>query len=160
MGGTGKLATLMGRLDEPVHLAVVDIADRVRVVVRAAEIAIGGGVERPHAVMGERVGDADRRNAVLHRDPVRARKGAEERIERPVLLHDDHDVLDLVNPGQRLVDPGQCGGLRARHDMPLSGRHNLEHAPDGDHRNDPKASNPRTSLHAHGTLGVSVLSLR
>ena len=44
------------------------------------------------------VGIADGRHPVLHGDPVGARIGAEVGVERAVLLHDDHDVADLVDP--------------------------------------------------------------
>ena len=88
---------------EAVHLAVIDVADRVDRVVRAARVAIGRVVVRLDADVRLRVGVADGRHAVLHRDPVGAGIRAEVGVEGAVLLHDDHDVADLVDP------PGSCG---------------------------------------------------
>jgi hypothetical protein len=82
---------------EAVHLPVIDVADRVDRVVRAARVAIGGVVVRLDADVRLRVGVADGRHAVLHRDPVSAGERAEVGVEGAV-LHHDHDVADLVNP--------------------------------------------------------------
>ncbi len=53
------------------------------------------------AVPGVRVRDARHRARVAGQagDPVGAGIGAEVVIEAAVLLHDDHDVLDLVDAG-------------------------------------------------------------
>ena len=66
-------------------------------VVRAAAVAVVRIVERPHAGFAARIGNANGRNAVAHRNAVRAGKRSEVGIERAVLLHDDDDVPNLVN---------------------------------------------------------------
>ena len=43
------------------------------------------------------VGNTDCGLTVLHRITLRPRVGPEVAVERPVLLHDDHNVLDLVD---------------------------------------------------------------
>src|SRR5207245_294524 len=44
-----------------------------------------------------------------------ARKRAEVVIERPVLLHDHDDVLDLVYPDERSRRPGRAATTRGQH---------------------------------------------
>jgi hypothetical protein len=83
---------------EAVHLPVIDVTDRVDGVVRPAGVAIGRVVVRLDADVRLRVGVANGRHAVLHRDPVGAGERAEVGVEGAVLLHDDHDVADLVDP--------------------------------------------------------------
>ena len=95
---TGEEAPLPRLRLEAVHLPAVDVVDRVDRVVRAAGVAVGRVVVRLDADVRLRVGIADRRHAVLHRDPVGAGVRAEVGVERAVLLHDDHDVADLVDP--------------------------------------------------------------
>jgi hypothetical protein len=97
-GVTREEAPLACLALEAVHLAVIDVADRVDRVVRAARVAIGGVVVRLDADVRLRVGVADGRHAVLHRDPGGAGIRAEVGVEGAVLLHDDYDVADLVNP--------------------------------------------------------------
>jgi hypothetical protein len=46
---------------------------------------------------GLRIGRADGWYAIFHREAIGARIGAEVAVERAILLHDDHDMLDLVN---------------------------------------------------------------
>ena len=65
MRRTRKLAATMSRLDEPVHLAVIDIPDRIRVVMRPAQVKVSRGMERTHAMMGERVRHANRGTPLL-----------------------------------------------------------------------------------------------
>jgi len=84
--------------DETVHLAAGDIAHRVAVAVRPACVAVELVVVGTLAGVQSRIGDANRRRAVLHRDPVGAGVRPEVGVERAVLLHDDHDVADLVDP--------------------------------------------------------------
>ena len=76
-------------------------------LVRAAGVPVEAIVIRALADPGLRVWDADGEPAVLSRQPVRARIRAEVGVERPVLLHHDDDVADLVN-----ADQG--GGVRVR----------------------------------------------
>src|ERR1019366_9907921 len=58
-------------------------------------------------------------------DPVGARVGAEVAVEGPVLLHDHHDVLDLLDPHER-----EC--RRAPRPQRCRNRH-AEQRPDPDH---------------------------
>src|SRR5437868_3002597 len=104
--------------DEAVHAAMVDVAYGVYALVRPAEVADGGVVERPHAGAALRVRDADGEAARPPREPVSAGVRAEIGVERAVLLHHDHDVSDLVNPERARVRPRHaaeeqpegCGG--------------------------------------------------
>ena len=98
-------AVLLAALDEvrvrlayeAIHLPAVDVVDCVEGAVRAADVAVVRIVEGTYAPVRERIGDAHRRPAVLHRKPVRAREGAEVRVERAVLLHDHDHLLDRVD---------------------------------------------------------------
>ena len=83
--------------DEAVHLAAVDVVNRIERPVRAADVSVVRVVEGADAAVRERVRDAHGRTAVFHRDPVRAGKRAEVRVEGAVLLHDHDHVLDRVN---------------------------------------------------------------
>ena len=64
--------------------------------VRSAAVDVGGVVVRRLAA-ARRHGYAHRWHAIRHRNAVGARVGAEVAVERPVLLFDDDDVLDLVD---------------------------------------------------------------
>ena len=117
---------ILGARDEPVHLATVDVRDAVgqvvpRTAVHQARIVVG-----LVAALGSWIGHADRELAVLDRDAVRPGVGPEERIERPVLLHDDDDMADLVDPGRHRGRRGRARRLaraagQARHHQ--GGRH-------------------------------------
>ena len=82
--------------------------------VRAAGVDVGV-VERTARAARRRVGigDADRRDAVRHRDPVGARERPEVAVERAVLLHDHDDVLDLVDPLSAAPDDRAWNGGQA-----------------------------------------------
>src|SRR6185437_2619882 len=54
-----------------------------------------------------RHGRADRRHAVVHGDAVGTGIGPEVAVEGPVLLLDDDDVLDLVDPRRHDIAPGR-----------------------------------------------------
>ena len=82
---------------EAVHLAAVDIGDRGLLTVRSSVVEIVGVVKRPYAFAAARIGHAHARHAAARRDAVRSRIRAEVRIEGAVFLHDDDDVLDLVD---------------------------------------------------------------
>ena len=88
---------------EPVHLAAVDRFDRALAAVRDVDAATGAG-------RGER--DL---LPVSHADghAVRAGEATEEVIEAPVLLDDEHHVLDRRPRIERLRVDG--GGQRCRH---------------------------------------------
>jgi hypothetical protein len=106
--------------DEPRHAVVIDVEERIAVGVGSADVDELRIVERLHASHATRVGDADRRLAIGHRDPVGSRKGAEIVVERPVLLHHDDHVLDLVDALRDRRMPGQAHaeskrGERERH---------------------------------------------
>ena len=120
-GNGGAAATVAGLLrgpDEPVHLAAVDVRDGGTALMHRAAVHQAGIVVRPVAALGARIGHAHREPAVPDRNAVGARVGAEERIERPVLLHDDHDMPDLVDPAAAAaaaaaaadLDPSSCPG--------------------------------------------------
>ena len=102
-----------GLAHEPVHLAVVDVAGGVEVLVRPAAVAVARIVERVEADPGARIRRADGEMAVVPWQPVRSRVSAEVRVEGPVLLHDHDDVADLVDPrdhmGVRLFRPREEG---------------------------------------------------
>ena len=83
-------------LDEPVHPPAVHVDGRVALRVRPALLELRPRVVRREAPAGDRVVGADRRTAVPHRDPVRAGERAEVVIERPVLLHDEDQVLEVL----------------------------------------------------------------
>ena len=85
-----------------VHASAVDIPHSIDDLVRPAVVHIGVIGERTHTRPASRIREARGRNSVLHRDPVRTRIRPEVVIERPILLHDHNDMLDLVDPGQRL----------------------------------------------------------
>ena len=74
-------------------------ARRASAAVRPAAVDVARIVVRVAAAAVRRIGDADRRHAVLHRDAVRARERAEVAVEGAVLLHDHDHVLDLVDAG-------------------------------------------------------------
>jgi len=78
--------TRASRTSRPVSYTHLDVYKR----------QVLGIVEGPDARAGWG-GNADRRDAVAHRNAVRPGKRSEIRIERAVLLHDDHDVANLVN---------------------------------------------------------------
>src|SRR4029453_10094709 len=69
------------------------------------------GVIRPYACSGDRVGDADRRPPVPHRDAVGAWERPEVVIERTVLLDDEDQVLEVL---LGLLELGQVGNGRRR----------------------------------------------
>jgi hypothetical protein len=89
--------------DEAVHLAPVDVGDRIRGAVRAAGVEIVRVVKRLLASTLQRIGDADCELAVrVAWQTVSPGIRAEVLIEGPVLLHDHDDVLDLVDRNRRL----------------------------------------------------------
>jgi hypothetical protein len=79
--------------DEAVHLAAVDVRDRVRLAVRAS------AVEVIPVVIGLDAGAGRVRQADILGQSIGARKGTEVAIEGAVLLHDHDHVLDLVDSG-------------------------------------------------------------
>jgi len=83
--------------DEAVHLAAVDVANRVEVLVRAAVVLVRAVVVGPDAATPEGVRHPDREAAVAARDAVGSGIRAEEAVEGAVLLHHDDDVADLVD---------------------------------------------------------------
>ena len=112
--GAAAGGRILGALDEPVHLAAVDVRDAVGQVVPRAAVHQARIVVGLVAALGSGIGHAHRELAVLGRDAVRPGVGAEERIERPVLLHDDDHVADLVNPGRHRGGRGDGGRRLAR----------------------------------------------
>jgi len=123
--------------DEPVHLAAVEVGDRRGGTVRAALVEVVWIVEG---------GDAGARMGIGHagtgRDAVGTGIGAEVGVEASVLLHDHHDVANLVNthgyrqdgevsasrhaqvvvaagPRQESSDLQDAGVVKATHDVEL-----------------------------------------
>ena len=133
-----SVAVRVERRDEAVHLPVVVGRHRRLVPVRPALIDVVRVVVRVRAatVRGRL---AHRRLPVLHRDAVGARVGPEVLIERAVLHHDEHEVVDVVDPFRRVdrravVVGGRCGGglsERAEVDTLRRGRRVGGSAPSG-----------------------------
>ena len=98
-------------LNEAIHASAVDVCSRSPGCVRTPEIDQVRVVERAEAVSCVRVGDADGRSPPMPRDAVGAGKRPEVVVERAVLLHDDDDVLDLLDAvrDQRPRRDGLCG---------------------------------------------------
>ncbi len=89
---------LRQRLDEAVHRAARHPRDRGRPVVRAADEAIARRVVHAGRAAEDRVGHAVHGTPASEREPVGARIGPEVVIERPVLLHDEDQVVELEDP--------------------------------------------------------------
>src|SRR5215212_6711334 len=145
--GTAGLAQDCSRLpDESVHQPVVDVVDGIEVVVGAADIAVARVVVRLDADSGLRVRRADERLAPVHRNPVGPRERPEVGVERAVLLHDDHDVLDLVDAYERYRFRSR-GAVRRRaaHEL-RAGRGRRKAECDRDHEGWPHSWNPNRSL--------------
>ena len=87
--------------DEPVHPSAVDVLERRMGRVGAAAVDEVVVVEGADAVVAQRIGQADPRSPVRHRDAVSTWIGPEVGVERSVLLHHDDHVLDLVDPPRR-----------------------------------------------------------
>src|SRR5258707_6661501 len=68
---------------------------------RATAIDIGLVMVGPDTPAG-RIRHAYRRLLAVHGNAVGARKGAEVAVERPVFLHDDDDVADLMDSRERV----------------------------------------------------------
>ena len=98
---TGLLRLLRLR-DEAVHRPTVDVGGAVDGIVGTTTVAVGVVDVRFDALARGRVGNADGGDTVVHRDARRSRVGPEVGVEGPVLLEDDHDVLDLPDPARRV----------------------------------------------------------
>ena len=87
--------------EEQVDLAVwAALVEEVRVVVGAMARARPGGI-----------GQADGRPSVrVHRDAVGPREGAEVMIERPVLHHDEHEMVEVHDARVGIEWPRPVGG--------------------------------------------------
>ena len=105
------------RAHEPVHAAAGDRDLRGELAVRPAGVEQVAVVVGPVADAGlRRVGHADARPAVrVHRDAVGAGERAEVVIERAVLLHDEHEVVEVHDAGGRVERAERVGHrLQAR----------------------------------------------
>ena len=100
-GAAAAGGLILGALDEPVHLAAVNVREGVGEVVPGTAVDQAGVVVGLVAALRPRVGYAHGELTVPGRDPVGSGVGAEERVERPVLLHDDDDVADLADAARR-----------------------------------------------------------
>jgi len=83
---------LVGHGDEAVHLPARYVAQEGGLVVRVVSVAVMVVDPRLSTASVTRV-----RQARTSGNAVRAGEGPEIGVERPVLLHDHDDVLDLVN---------------------------------------------------------------
>jgi hypothetical protein len=94
--GVGRRAahSLLGVGDKSIHPPAVDVGYRVGGAMWSAVVQIRRVVVGGHAAAVDRVRHAD-----AGWDPVGSREGPEVAVERAVLLHDDHDVPDLVDSG-------------------------------------------------------------
>ena len=125
-------------------------------------------MERRHAPAVRGIGDAH-----PGRDPVGARERSEIAVERAVLLHDDHDVPDLVDPGQRRdldLQRGRGGpevlNGRGHHRAPLLGAAGDERVRDRErrvalqprpsHRLPARADAPLERHHLPGSTGLEL----
>ena len=111
-GAAAAVQQVLRRGHEPVHLAAVDVRPLGREAVRGAAVDQARVVVRLVAPVRARIRHADGELAVLDRQAICSRVGAEERVERPVLLHDDDHVTDLADPARRGRRPrGRCRRL-------------------------------------------------
>ncbi len=99
VGDGTALATALGLGHKPIHLAGVDVGQRIGLAVRSAAVHIMGVVVGVDTLAGEGIRRADGKDAVGIRQPVRTGIPPEIGVEGPVLLHDDDHVLDLVDAG-------------------------------------------------------------
>ena len=119
LGLGAAVADLAQRTYEPVHLAAVDRDPRALFAVRSALIERFSVVVGP-AARTLRIGHTRLEATVREpRDAVGTGERAEVVIERAVLLHDEHEVVDVLDAGRR-VDASRRrrggGGLdRRRH---------------------------------------------
>ena len=99
-----------------VHLAAIDVFDECLRVVGAAKIDVARIVIGPGARIRLQIRQANGEVSVARRYPVGSRERSEVRIERSILLHDDDDVLDLMNGVVRRVGLGLRTGRAAAGD--------------------------------------------
>ena len=102
------------RRDEAVHLSAVDIGPRCGLLMRTAVVPQPRVVIRRRACSHDWVRHARREVPVLGREPVGTRERAEVVIERSVFLHDEDNVLDVVEALQRLQRAGSRRRCRWR----------------------------------------------
>ena len=95
--GAGLFLRFLIRLDETVHGPSIDVGDHRFKAVRATAVDDLRVVVRRDACVQLGIGHAGDRHPFLCWDPFGARIRAEVLIEGAVLLHDHHDVLDLVD---------------------------------------------------------------
>ena len=88
-----------GLRQESVHQAAVDGAERIVPAMRPAAVDIVGIVIGRHALR-----DLGRRQANVGRQAIDMRICSEVRIEAPVLLHDEDEMLDFFEPGGLRAD--------------------------------------------------------
>jgi len=110
-GAAAPAGLVLGGPDETVHLAAVDVGGRLAEIVAGSAVHQVRIVVRLVAAFGARVGCAHGELAVPGGDAVGTRIGTEERVERPVLLHDDHHVADLADAGGGCRGAGRCACL-------------------------------------------------
>ena len=115
-------------LDEAVHPSVVHVDRRAFHVVRPAQIVVVGVVEGADTLMGPGVRDAHGGDAVLHRDAVGPGVGPEVGVERPVLLHDHDDVVDLHDPLRLAAAGARRRGERGQQHQRERERHGTRRA--------------------------------
>src|SRR5262249_19473525 len=144
-------------LDETVHLPAVHVGPRVVPLMRPAEI------HRVGIVMGGDAGPPGICETDVVGEPFRPGIGAEVVIEAPVLLHDEDEVLELLEPDRRRWSPGrtwlmthapelvagaQALGTREKNDDTEGDPDELEPAPRGSAHHPRRASIPSSMTQA------------
>ena len=101
------------RLDVAVHAPTVHVDQRGAGGVRSPGVVdVRVVVRRAAHTTGERIGHAHiERTIIVARDAVGTREGAEVVVEGPVLLHHEHQVVDVAE-AQRRVDRRALRGRR------------------------------------------------
>ncbi len=119
VGARGAL--LVEHLDEAVHLPASHVPLRRLLPVRAADVVEAQVVVRPATMARPGVRDtAGELTLRVARQPPRAREGPEVVIERPVLLHDEDQVVDVADPRSG-IDPRRDSFLGRGHHRHRSG---------------------------------------
>jgi hypothetical protein len=130
------------------HRAPVDIGAGILAEVWPPAVEVGAVVVRLDAPPRLGVGVADGGDAVRHGDAVGAGIGAEVAVERAILLHDNDDVLDLVDAARdergRMTGVRRLARLGATRDDAYPGGEAHEHGG----RDDRSHTCPRVPLHS------------
>src|SRR6266853_2774684 len=83
--------------NEAVHLAAVDIVSSINNTVRSTMVQIVWVIIGLHALVCPGINCAHRWYTILHGNTIRSRIGSKVGVKRAILLHDDHNMLNLLN---------------------------------------------------------------